>query len=242
MELEIVTHCWRYWRCLTYQAAAIYHHPPAEEISLLLNVVTSQEDQATCRRLQELVALSWPENVRIKTTFLQKERLFRRGIGRNQVALETNADVVWFTDCDYLIHGSSIIDVMQIMSQPDHTFIYPKRVYGTTHETGFELIQDASQWQGPPEICRSHFTEVMRLNRAIGGVQIVSGDLCRKYGYLKDSKEWDKPASRWKRAYEDVHFRKFLNREGHQARKVKIGDVLRIRHPVAGRDDPDVEL
>ena len=242
MNLEIVTHCWRYWRCLTYQVATLYHHPPADGISLILNVVTSREDQATCQRLQEFLSLVWPDNVRIKITYLQKERLFRRGIGRNQVALETSADVVWFTDCDYLIHGSSLQDIMQLMSQPENSFIYPKRIYGTTHETGYELIQEASQWEGPPEISRDLFTETMKMNRAIGGVQIVSGDLCRKYGYLKDSKEWDKPASRWKRAYEDVHFRKHLNQEGYQARKVKISDVLRIRHPVAGRDDPSVEL
>jgi len=32
----------------------------------------------------------------------EKESLFRRGIGRNQAALNTNAHWVWFTDCDLM--------------------------------------------------------------------------------------------------------------------------------------------
>lgn len=242
MKIEIVTHCWRYWRCLTYQASAIFYNPPDRDISLTLNIVATLEDIATCKRIDQLNSLAWPAHVKIVVTYLPKERLLCRGIGRNQVALQSTADVVWFTDCDYLIHGTSLHDIKLLMSSPENSFIFPEKIYGTTHEVGYDLIQDATNWNGPRKISRGHFTEVMKIKRAIGGVQIVSGDLCRKYGYIKDSKEWDKPALKWKRAFEDVRFRKLLVSEGHQAKKVQIADILRIRHPVAGRDDPSVEL
>jgi len=188
-SIEIVTHCWRYWRCLTYQVSALYLHPPGETLDVILHVLLSDEDAPTSNRTEQLMQIDWPNNVRLKVTHLPKEQLFRRSIGRNLLALQTRADIVWFTDCDYLIHGTSLYDVFHQMGQADIRFIYPGQIMGTTHEVGDQIIQQATDWTGPIKADRSLITEVLPMNRAIGGIQIVDGDLCREYGYLKDSKK-----------------------------------------------------
>ena len=241
MTIEIVPHCWRYWRCFTYQASGLLLDPPSPSLRVLLHVMVSQDDTATMQRIEKFRALDWPANVDFKVTILPSERLFRRSIGRNLAALATHADVVWFTDCDYIIGRQALEDVWEAMSSGRRKFIFPRVVSQTSSEYGEELVQQATEWGGILAVDREHGIPI-RFNRAIGGVQIVSGELCRQFGYLNGSEKWQRPANRFMRCFEDVAFRKALASAGYVAERVSIRAVSRIMHKQAGRDNPIVEL
>ena len=82
-------------------------------------------------------------------------------------------------------------------------------------------------------------TVLKRHNRAIGGLQIVRGDVARRLGYCRDEPRFMQPASRWMRTFEDVRFREIL---GTQGSPVEVEGLMRIEHHAKGRADGGVLL
>lgn len=242
MKIEIVTHCWRYWRCLTYQALTLVNRPPTDDIEVVLHVFAGKGDEATKQRIQELKSVKWPQNTHLLATYLTRRRLFRRAIGRNMAALNTTADVVWFTDCDFLIHGSTLNDLAMVFRCTEASFVHPARMIGTTFEKGGELIQSASHWPFIYSVDRCDFNVPQNIPRAIGATQILSGDLCREMGYLKGFRRWQSPRKRWGKTCDDVAFRKHLSRSGIRAKRIQLRDVLRVRHATKGHFVSNAEL
>ena len=166
--------------------------------------------------------------------------LCRRAIGRNLVALQTQADWVWFTDTDYLF-GPGCLDNLaaQLTLLPaEINLVYPRRAIVTSHEAGDRLIAQVTSPAIHP-IVLTDFTETKKYNRAIGGIQIARGDVCREKGYLDGNPKWQQPAAQWMRTHEDRHFRASLGTAG---KPLDVPQVYRIRHSLRGRFDVGVEL
>ncbi len=100
LQIEIVSHCWNYSHFLVYQLSSLALSPPTRA-EVTMTVFYCEEDQRT-RELLEHFSGVHVEGVTWNWQKLPKGLLFRRAVGRNQAALATRADWIWFTDCDTL--------------------------------------------------------------------------------------------------------------------------------------------
>jgi hypothetical protein len=116
---------------------------------------------------------------------LPTEQLCRRTIGRNMAALATTADWVWFIDCDYIFGEGTLDALATVLPTVDADLVYPCVV-------GARAI-----------------------TKAIGGAQIVRGDVARRDGYCRDVPELHTPLQQWiHETPEDVRFRELLGTDG----------------------------
>lgn len=240
MLIEIVTHCWcppgwdGYAQMLRWQFASLILNPC--DATVQYTVLCADDDKVTQEALSFIInhKHSFTGNIQPFVVSTNKERLFRRAILRNQRAQDTIADVIWFTDVDYLFGPNCLQDVI---SQVDHTsnLHIPKHI--TTckdHETGDQLIEDNRDVE-LPSAPDSKFTR-QAIRRAIGGVQIIGRDILQEVGYLKDT-PWVQPIStdngfrscrcdkQWRRL-EGIEDPIFIN----------IRNLYRLRHTRKGRD------
>ena len=240
MKLEIVNHCWRYSRLLRYQLSSLLLHPP-QEVDVVYTLFYSTEDVAT----SEVVA--WFDqqsttNVRWNWRELSTPQLLRRAIGRNLAAQATAADWVWFTDADHSF-GSGCLDALpEQLSQVAGPLAFPRHLYiHIEHRLGDLLIDAAS---GPLQLldvgARSDFKR-RRNNRAIGGIQITRGDVCRANGYCAKHRRLQRPIEGkvFANCYGDRVFRRGLGTPGEP---IDVPNLFRIRHSERGEDSPGLEL
>jgi len=177
-------------------------------------------------------------NLAIKSVELEKKNLFQRSVGRNQVALGTSADVVWFTDCDYYFGGDALAAACRACRKQLGTCVYPSCVYTHfKHEMGDVLLRKLNKVDMPVWEIRAFRQEgefVRRpMRKAIGGIQIIDGDYCREFGYLNGTKWVDSVAAdHFLRCRSDAPFRRSVG----STKRVDIPDVFRIRHSRCGRD------
>lgn len=237
LKIEVVTHCYRYATLLRHQLSSLVLRPPPPGVQVTATVCHTPEDEETTRAVawfaQQSVA-----GVRWNGQPLPRAELCRRSIGRNRAALATLADWVWFCDADYWF-TTECWEAFARLGSTDAKLIYPREVNGhRSHDLGDACIQRAREAEGLVSVDVSEF-EPERMNRAIGGIQIVSGDYCREHGYLKNSRRAQQPRSVWERTHEDVWFRREL---GHSGVPVDLPGVYRIRHGQAGRMVPGLIL
>ncbi|MFN2238487.1 MAG: glycosyltransferase family 2 protein, partial [Thermoanaerobaculia bacterium] len=70
------------------------------------------------------------------------------------------------------------------------------------------------------------------LDVAKGGVQVTHGDVARALGYCDALKVYQRPAERWRKAWEDRAYRWLLGTEGTP---LDVPGCYRIRHAAKGR-------
>lgn len=244
MKLEIVSHCWRYWRAMTYQASSLILNPPKYCDVTYTLFYCPEEDENTAQRVALIRSWDWPDNVKFVPVPIPRGDLCRRAIGRNTAALATEADLVWFIDCDMTLEQGAIDTLAdRVWRQPDKVLFYPAHVMVPSQEAGDKIIFAATELTEPVALDHSTFTR-HRYGRAIGGVQIVRGDVCREVGYLNGKEKWQRPSHEWRRTYEDRAYRGWLDskykcRRGH---RLSVDGVCRIRHTQRGRFDRGLEL
>jgi hypothetical protein len=163
----------------------------------------------------------------------------RRAIGRNLAAKATLADVVWFADCDMLFRAATFDDLATAIGRhPTGMLYYPRHVLvSKSHAAGDQDIARASDRSKLVSLDATKFRP-RRYGRAIGGVQIVRGDVARSRGYLPNTR-WQRPRPRWGTTNEDVHFRRAL---GSPQFGVDLRGVYRLRHSKCGYIDIGCEL
>lgn len=236
--VEVVSHCWNYRRLLTYQLSGFVLYPPTQS-SLVVTVFHCDEDRDTVATLDYFLSHAI-ENVRWQFLPMQRRLLLRRAIGRNRACKSTLADVVLMTDCDYVFRGDAIDTIASSMLTADSPRLgyVREHIASKSHDDGDAEIArvvspgtyDVDPWRYEPS----------RLRTAIGGAQIVLGDWARANGYLPDSRRFQRPASEWKRTFEDVAFRKSC---GLDTLPINCSSsVYRIRHSKRGRHDIGVKL
>jgi len=230
LELEIVSHCWNYSHFLVYQLSSLVLFPPTR-LSVTMTVFHSPEDRQTTSLLAHFAGLSLP-NVRWNWQARPKERLFRRAIGRNEAALATRADWVWFTDCDLLFREGCLDTLADCLQGRRDALLYPREERRTPLLASDDPIFTAGQREPRVlDVDAANF-KVERPARATGPLQIAHGDVCRAVGYCDALAAYQVPSDRWRKAHEDRAFRWLLRTQGVP---IDVPGVYRIRHISKGR-------
>ena len=164
--------------------------------------------------------------------------MFRRVIGRNQVALTTDSDLVFFTDVDHCF-GWGCLDELEVIwndlkrAGPLPVMVWPHEVLVQASFDDADCFWNQSlEMKGVLHIPPYHSFVATRYYRAIGGVQIVNGDFARKYGYLNGHAKWQSPISPDKpfpSFRDDVKFRRFCEASGC-CFSIPLKNLYRLRH------------
>lgn len=229
LSIEVVSHCWKYAHLLVYQLSSLVLHPP-RNIDVRMTVFYAAEDEATARLLAFFSEHKVP-GVRWNWQVLPREQLMRRSIGRNIAALASQADWVWFTDCD-LIFGEGCLDrLAQRLQGRTDALVYPQEEQCTAllPDSDDCLRYDAAN---PSIVAANGVFKPKNVTRATGPLQITHGDVARATGYCNAIKVCQMPAEHWCKAHEDRIFRWLL---GTQGVPLDIPGVQRIRHVSKGR-------
>ena len=229
MKIELVSHCYAakldfFATCLAAQIRSIYEHPCKNQITL--SIILTKEDKATAAVVEEFKG--WHENIRLH--YMPLECVGRRAIGRNRVALTTNADFVWFTDVDHCFPHRMLDRLPDIEWPEEAVMIYPREILiHKTHAIGDAFTAKLKTSDFKKLLTYDDFVP-KRYKMAIGGVQIVRGDFAREHGYVRDIKKWQTPTNKpFQRSKEDIAYRKFCWTKGKICR-VDYPGVYRIRH------------
>lgn len=240
MHLEIVSHCWRYSRLLTYQLSSLALFPP-QQTSVTLTVFFAPEDRRTLRVLEYFGGLN-RTNVVWRWWGLERGQLLQRAVGRNLAARHTQADWVWFADCDMCFREDCLDRLPAAIAEfpdPDGArLVHPRQVQvSRDHATGDACIARAGFQPRILDVDPDEFVG-MRYRRAIGGAQIAPGALLRESGYCPGSR-FQRPADRWQPCRSDRVFRRQI---GAQGTAIDLPHVYRIRHSQRGRSAEGLRL
>lgn len=232
--IEIVTHCYCpptvdvYARMLRWQFSSLHRNDLAERVQW--SICYTPGDRLTSSTLVDVMRA----NRRIGAIVglaLEPGELFRRAIGRNKVSKISRADIVWYTDVDYLFEGSSLSDCFDICVD-DGKLYHPVSVLThASHELGDSEVRSSDTMFPIPH--KANFKP--KRTRAIGGVQIVTGNTARRIGYLAGTR-YMKPVDASAGFRSCICDARYRSRSGLERFGVLIRDVYRLRHTVDGRD------
>ena len=234
-SIEIVTHCWAekyplFAGALCHQLSSLILHKP-ETIAVRLTICLTEMDHYTMEILGNPYENPWKE-IDIRILSISKEDLGRRCIGRNIVAKQTKADVVWFTDVDH-VFGDGCLETLAWMEWPaGASMVFPSQLrIHKDHETGDVALRSALDDPRVIDIKVEDFIP-KTYNRAIGGVQIVQGDFARKHGYLHGDPKWQRPRTDGKPFgdfRDDIAYRGYCKRFG-EIKAIDLPNLYRLRH------------
>lgn len=230
LHIEIVSHCWNYAHFLIYQLSSLVRFPPRDTL-VTMTVYYCQEDRHTLDLL-DFFGAQQVKNVRWNWRELPRQALFRRAIGRNHAALNTQADWIWFTDCDLMFRDNCLDALSAALQGQNPVLVYPRieRCTSLLSDRDPMLTTDWKNLQ-VVDVDTSHFEEFRR-SRATGPLQITHGDVARACGYCASLPYYQRPSAIWCKAYEDRAFRWLLRTQGEP---LDIPGVYRIRHIAKGR-------
>lgn len=242
LTLELVNHCWKYWRLATLHLSQLALHPPqACRVTCTIVHAPAADDPATAAVLDYFGGLQI-ENVRWNFMELPQPELCRRAIGRNRACLASKADFVLLGDIDYCF-GPGALDAAAAEMHKTHTAGGPALMFPR------EILQSRDHACGDEEIARVDRPKILDLTPAsyapvqtrlgIGGHQYIPGKFARERGYLSNSRIFQRPVDTWQRTRCDVAFRQWA---GLRSVRLGIPGIRRIRHSVRGRTDIGVEL
>jgi hypothetical protein len=236
LSLEIVSHCWKYSNMLTYQLSSFVNNPP-KDITVTVTVFYSAQDTATKKTLEFFAGIK-VNNVKWNWQEIEDSKLVRRTIGRNMAALSTQADWVWFTDCDIIFHENCLDSLSQQLQGKTITLSFPREIQVTAIlEQDDPMLQENAEPK-VMDIDADSFTSYHR-SKAIGPFQIVHGDVARSIGYCDNLRTFQTESDRWRKCYEDTIFRWLLGTDGVP---IEISNVFQIRHVQKGRYDDDSKI
>ena len=232
LNLEIVSHCWQYGHLLTYQLGSLVSHR-TDKLHVTMTVYHAAGDESVIRLLRFFEGIEVP-NVAWNWVPLPEERLFRRSIGRNLAARGTCADWIWFTDADVVFHKGCLDALAEILQKRNDLLVYPRTPRSTSLLTeDHDILRGGRAGPAVREIPLEAFPlRGPALDKATGPYQIAHGDVARALGYCASIDFYQRPAPRWRKAYEDRAFRWLL---GTQGTPIDVPGVCRIRHVAKGR-------
>jgi Glycosyl transferase family 2 len=232
LNLEIVSHCWRYGHFLTYQLSSLVNHR-TDKFDITMTVFHAAEDEVVTRVLDYFGRMEVP-GVTWNWQALPREKLFRRSIGRNLAAKTTKADWIWFTDADIIFHERCLDTLADLLQGRDDALVHPRIGLGTPLlPEGHEILEKGRQGPNLLEIPIEEFRPYGGPRpKAKGPHQITHGDIARACGYCDSIAFYQRPAERWMKTYEDRAFRWLIGTHGTP---LDIPNVCQIRHIVKGR-------
>ena len=228
LHLHIVSHCWQYAHMLNFQLSSIVNHPPTR-LKLTYSLYHSAEDKALKKLISRLDNLSVP-NVTWQWVETPTTDLFRRAIGRNHAALNSEADWLWFSDCDLIFHENCLDSLAHALHGKHVRMVYPQQERITDLLDASHTMLNQNN-ENTVDIDTSLFHR-NAIHKAKGAFQIVHGDVARTCGYCKDMTLYQTPMQHWSKTYEDSIFRRLIDSEGEA---VDVKGLYRIRHAEKGR-------
>jgi hypothetical protein len=239
--IELVTHAWagtldQYAILLRLQLSSLVLNPAPCDV--VASVCYSSDDPAT---MEVLADFEDCDAFELKRWPLEHGKLFRRCIGRNLAALDSKADIVWFTDVDHCFGNGCLAALHEVFGQM--TAMHPTRVLisydpeGDHWARGDDIIDATRGHRGVVDFEKTTFAP-RREGHAWGGLQIVSGDLAREIGYLNWDKAWHVPVqgNRFLSCRGDVPFRRRVHKHGTGWTRYKLPSIYRVRHSKMGRN------
>lgn len=241
-SIEIIVHCYcpkgyvGYAQMLKWQVSSLLDYVDSEHDMVYYSIIYNSSDKTTNRAVKELSPYLRCARIHLKHYDVSEGELFRRAIGRNKAALNSRADVVWFTDCDYLF-GRYCLQAVTEDVENDNVLYYPYCHHITTdHKSGDKALLTKANDVIVENPLEQMPWSLEQFPRAIGGVQIVTGNTARKYGYLNGTK-WLRPVEPeggFLNTKEDVVYRKTFDR----SEKINVPNLYRIRHTITGLGVP----
>jgi hypothetical protein len=239
MKVAIVVHCWRYSRVLAYQLSSLVLFPP-KDTRVTVYVVCVGDDKPTLRMLD-----AFDNRLNLIRIYQPIEEFRARCTGRNLAARTTNADTVWFTDADYLFR-EGCLDKLASLDLAEDTIHFPgKHWFQRTKQMGAENARRVKK-PGIYDIDESEF-DLKRFRVPYGGLQIVTGDTARYWGYCDAarSRGLEAACERVSKPITknimhcpcDVVFRRIIP---NQPVKIKLPNLYRIRQVVGKPDEPGI--
>ena len=229
LSLEIVSHCWNYSHLMAYNLSAYVNYPPVN-IDVTVTVFYSPEDSATVDMLNFFAGINVP-GVTWNWQKLPTDQLLRRAIGRNKAALNTQADWIWYIDCDLIFHKGCLDSLATTLLQRKDALLFPK------FENVTSLLKDENPIlhnANKPKLVDID-TKAFQSNditRAVGAYQITHGDIARACGYCNNISVYQTPEAHWRKTYEDRTYRWLIRTQGIA---IEIPAIYRIRHRSKGR-------
>lgn len=236
LQLEIVSHCWRYGHFLVYQLSSLVSYR-TDKLAVTMSVYHAPDDESVLRVLRFFEQIEVP-GVTWNWVELPREQLFRRSIGRNLAAKSTSADWVWFTDCDVLFHENCLDTLADELQGRDDVLVFPRIGLGTSLLPDDDPIlmlgrEDPAVLKIPLEAFTPYGGP---RTKAQGPYQITHGDVARACGYCEFIGHYQKPSDRWRKAYEDRAFRWLMGTPGTP---IDVPGACQIRHISKGRYKQD---
>jgi hypothetical protein len=230
LKIEVVSHCWNYSHLLAYQLSSLVQQPPAD-VDITMTVFFCSEDVGTVKLLDRFGAINVP-GITWNWRSISREHLFRRAIGRNLAARETDADWVWFTDCDLIFKDGCLDALGQVLQGRRDALVFPREERCTSLLASSDPMLQADDGPSPiVEIDVAEFTVRVR-EKATGPLQITHGDVARACGYCDSIRLYQQPSEVWRKTYEDTAFRWLIRTQGVP---IDLPGVYRIRHVEKGR-------
>ena len=234
-SIELVVHCFStrhdcYAKMLTAQISSLIKWRPKCDYNLM--VCMNDGDDLTFTALR----LAFAHGVSASAYPLDLPHLFRRGIGRNNAAQTSKADIVWHCDCD-LLFGEGCLDALAAsdftgLAFPRTQLVHRAHWIGDRDLTQIKLGQ---LWEPNP----ADF-EPNKIKFASGGVIIVDGATARK-GFMHGTK-WTEPvdpARGFCDPREDIAYRKTF--EG-KSTVLDLPNLFRFRHSACPFQKPEDRL
>lgn len=239
MSVLIVTHCYakrlpQYAAMLRAQLWSLETFKP--KIPVIIDVHYTHGDVEVEKVLVDYLGYSCVNRI-----VWMAPRMTRRSIGRNQSALYSHGDIVWFTDVDYLFGPGCLDSLAEQWEQLETTpgIAFPQIVKAhKDHATGDAIVKEITA--GCVIALHEQDFTPTHYRKAIGGIQIVSGADARKYGYLAGNKKWQTPRDCEpfsKHCRDDRIFRGECLKRGPSV-ALDIPNVYRLRHSEAGHGKP----
>jgi len=245
-SVEIVSHCYaaelpQYAAMLVYQVSSLVLHKP-KHCQVCLSICVCGEDRHDSPWWEVVdpnVAKVFPwvektlakNDIFWKVCYLEKGGIGRRSIGRDRVALTSDADFVWFADVDQVFRNGVLDRLVEMPWPSGATMVYPREIKihrdwitGDKRTSAVDLDD--------PRLVDVDLTEFVpkRYRKAIGGVQIVRGDFAREHGYLNNDKRWQHPSEQpFGDFRDDLAYRRFCEMHGPIV-GVDLPGLFRLRH------------
>lgn len=229
IKLELVSHCWQYSHLLAYHLSALVNYPP-EDVDVTVTVFYATEDNATQNMLDYFADISAP-GITWNWQPLPKAHLFRRAIGRNQAALHTQADWIWYIDCDLIFHQGCLDSLAASLQGRKDALLFPDSESTTSMLEDANPILKNGQQPQLVDIDTTQFSP-RKITRAVGAYQITHGDIARACGYCNNILAYQTPTIHWRKTYEDRTYRWLLRTQGIA---IGVPAIYRIRHQSKGR-------
>lgn len=241
--IDIVTHAYalelqHYADFLVYQLSSLAFFRQ-EKCRVRITVCCNEQDYSVIAAVNHF----WNETqLDVWLLNLTLEELGRRSIGRNRIAKNTEADLVWFADVDHLWRHDCLDKLATMQWPANASMVFPTCIkIQKTHLLGDLSAVMARQSIRIMDVNENEFID-KTYNRAIGGVQIVQGDFAREYGYLDKDLNWQTPRVDGKPFgdfRDDVAYRRFCSQFGEIV-GVDLPGVYRLRHTHTSYQPPKV--